>query len=97
HIKTSLSSINNALAEFHNLRDVFLPPRERPNFNFPKMHLLSHLTDYIWQYRSCDSWTIDVLEGLHISLKDIYYSTNRVNFTKQLLAYLDTDLEMSIM
>ncbi|KAF8416369.1 hypothetical protein EV426DRAFT_541352 [Tirmania nivea] len=55
YTKTSLSSIDNTLAEFHNLKDVFLPARERPNFNFPKMHLLSHLTDHIRQYGSCDS------------------------------------------
>ncbi|KAF8422128.1 hypothetical protein EV426DRAFT_671624, partial [Tirmania nivea] len=88
HTETSLSSIDNALAEFYNLKDVFLPARERPNFNFPKMHLLSYLTDHIRQYGSCDSWTTDVSEGLYISLKDAYHSTNRVNFTKQLLAYL---------
>ncbi|KAF8415264.1 hypothetical protein EV426DRAFT_666012 [Tirmania nivea] len=97
HTETSLSSIDNTLAKFHNLKDVFLPARERPNFNFPKMHLLSHLMDHIRQHRSYDSWTTDVSEGLHVSLKDAYRSTNWVNFTKQLLAYLDTDLGMSMM
>ncbi|KAF8415154.1 hypothetical protein EV426DRAFT_513843, partial [Tirmania nivea] len=88
HTETSLSSIDNALAEFYNLKDIFLLARERPNFNFSKMHLLSHLMDHIRQYGSCDSWTTDISEGLHMSLKDAYRSINQVNFTKQLLTYL---------
>ncbi|KAF8415297.1 hypothetical protein EV426DRAFT_665634, partial [Tirmania nivea] len=76
HTETSLSSIDNALAKFYNLKDVFLPARERRNFNFPKMHLLSHLMDHIQQHGSCDSWITDVSEGLHMSLKDAYRSTN---------------------
>ena len=97
HTESSLSSLDNALAEFHNLKDVFLPARKRPNYNFPKMHLLSHLTDHIRQHGSCDSWTTDVSEGLHISLKDAYRASNRVNFMEQILSYLDADLGMSMM
>ncbi|KAF8416331.1 hypothetical protein EV426DRAFT_541377, partial [Tirmania nivea] len=96
HTETSLSSINNVLVEFHNLKDVFLPARKQPNFNFPKIYLLSHLTDHIWQYGSYDTWTTDVSEELHMSLKDVYHSTNWVNFIKQLLAYLDADLGISM-
>jgi hypothetical protein len=32
-----------------------------------------------------------------MALKDAYRATNRVNFTKQLLAYLDADLGMAMM
>jgi hypothetical protein len=97
HTESSLQTIDEALSAFHALKYVFLPARKRPDFNFPKLHLLSHLTDHVRQHGSCDSWTTDVSEGLHMSLKDAYRATNRVNFIPQLLAYLDADMGMSMM
>jgi len=97
HTESSLATIDQALSAFHDLKEVFLPARTRPDFNFPKMHLWSHLTDHIRQHGASDNWTTDVSEGLHVSPKNAYRATNRVNFVSQLLAYLDADMGMSMM
>jgi len=60
------------------------------NFQFPKMHLLSHITESIGQMGSPDNFSTDVSELLHIEMvKEAYRSTNRVSFEEQMLWYND--------
>jgi len=60
------------------------------NFQFPKMHLLSHITESIRQMGSPDNFSTDVSELLHIEMvKEAYRSTNRVSFEEQMLWYND--------
>ena len=60
------------------------------HFQFPKMHLLSHISDSIRQMGSPDNFSTDVSELLHVEMvKEAYRSTNRVNFEQQMLWYND--------
>ena len=60
------------------------------HFQFPKMHLLSHISESISQMGSPDNFSTDVSELLHVEMvKEAYRSTNRVNFEQQMLWYND--------
>ena len=60
------------------------------HFQFPKMHLLSHLTESICQMGSPNNFSTDVSELLHVEMvNEAYRSTNRVNFEEQILWYND--------
>ncbi|KAF8443553.1 hypothetical protein BDZ91DRAFT_645926, partial [Kalaharituber pfeilii] len=73
HSTTSLHYLKDAITEFHNVKDIF---GSRCHFNFPKMHLLSHIEEAIIQHGSMDNWTTDVSEALHGACKDAYRSSN---------------------
>ena len=47
YTSASLEAIDANLNSFHELKDVFLLARAPSHFNFPKLHLLTHLTDHI--------------------------------------------------
>ena len=91
----SLQSLEHTLAEFHQIKDVFLPARTTGDFNFPKIHFLSHISDHVHQHGSSDNWTTDVSEALHMKFKDAYRASNRVNYNEQIVQYMDAELEMS--
>ena len=97
HTDVSLQSLEHTLAEFHQIKDVFLPARTTGDFNFPKIHLLSHISDHVRQHESSDNWTTDVSEALHMNFKDAYRASNRVNYNKQIVQYMDAELGMSRM
>ena len=60
------------------------------HFQFPKMHLLSHISESIRWMGSPDNFSTDVSEVLHVEMvKESYRSTNRVNFKEQMLWYND--------
>ena len=60
------------------------------HFQFPKMHLLSHISESIRRMGSPDNFSTDVSELLHVEMvKEAYRSTNRVNFEEQMLWYND--------
>jgi hypothetical protein len=66
--------------EYENLRT------EIYNFQFPYMHLLSHITESIRQMGSTDNFSTDVSELLHIEIvKEAYRLTNLVSFQDQML------------
>jgi predicted xylose isomerase-like sugar epimerase len=52
------------------------------HFDYPKMHLVSHISKSIWRMGSEDNFTTDISELLHISnVKDGDRSSNKVNYT----------------
>ena len=56
------------------------------NFQFPKMHMLSHAADGIRRMGSPDNFSTDISELLHIeSVKEAYRASNRVQFEEQML------------
>ena len=68
------------------------------NFQFPKMHLLSHICERIRQMGSPDNFSTDVSELLHVEMvKEAYRSTNRVSFEEQMLWYNDRDTGLAYM
>jgi len=59
-------------------------------FGYPKIHLVSHISESIWRMNFGDNFTTDVSEWLHISnVKEAYRSTNKVNHIQQMLKYND--------
>jgi len=55
-------------------------------FRFPKMHLVSHISESIQRMGSSDNFATNISEWLHISnLKEANRSTNKVNYIQQIL------------
>jgi len=51
------------------------------HFGYPKMHLVSHISESIRRMGSGDNFTTDISEPLHITnVKEAYRSTNKVNY-----------------
>ena len=68
------------------------------HFQFPKMHLLSHIPESISRMGSPDNFSTDVSELLHVEMvKEAYRSTNRVNFEQQMLWYNDRYTSLAYM
>jgi len=60
------------------------------HFGYPKMHLLSHISESIRQMGPGDNFTTDISERLHIgNVKEAYRSTNKVNYIRQMLKHND--------
>jgi len=55
------------------------------DFNFPKIHLLSHYNTQIRDFGSLPQFSTAVTEALHKPLKDAYGRSNHVNATEQIL------------
>jgi len=60
------------------------------HFRCQKMHLMSHISDWIRLISSGNNFTNNFFEWLHIAnVKVSYQSTNNVNFIQQMLKYND--------
>ncbi|KAF8414727.1 hypothetical protein BGX38DRAFT_1073592, partial [Terfezia claveryi] len=49
----------------------------KADFNFPKLHLLSHYTTQIKDFGTLPQYSTEVTEALHKPLKDAYRRSNR--------------------
>jgi len=59
-------------------------------FQFPKMHMLGHVSNSIRQMGSPDKFSTDISELLHIeNVKEAYRTSNRVQYEEQMLWYND--------
>jgi len=60
------------------------------HFRYPKMHLVSHISESIRRMGSGDNFTTDISERLHIAnVKEAYRSSNKVNYIRQMLKHND--------
>jgi len=60
------------------------------HFGYPKMHLVSHISESIRQMGSGDNCTTDISERLHIAnVKEAYRSSNKVNYIRLMLKHND--------
>jgi len=58
------------------------------HFGYPKMHLMSYISESIRWMGSGDNFTTDISEWLHIAnVKEAYWSTNKVNYIRQMLKH----------
>lgn len=59
-------------------------------FNFPKMHYLSHLLDHLW--RKCASVHYNTIlgEGMHVLMKATFRQTNAKEFEAQMASQFDS-------
>jgi len=55
------------------------------NFGYPKMHLVSHISESIRQMGFSDNFSTDISERLHISnVKEAYRCTNKANYIQEM-------------
>jgi hypothetical protein len=60
------------------------------HFRYPKMHLVSHISESIRQMDFGNNVTTNISEQLHIAImKEAYRSTNKVNYIRQMLKHND--------
>jgi hypothetical protein len=68
------------------------------HFGYPKMHLVSHISESIRRMGSGDNFTTDISERLHIgNVKEAYRSTNKVNYIRQMLKHNDRSTGLDYM
>jgi len=66
------------------------------DFNFPKIHLLSHYNTQIRNFESLPQYWTEVSVALHKPLKDAYWRSNHVNATEQLLEMINREHALRI-
>ncbi|KAJ3805883.1 hypothetical protein F5876DRAFT_81287 [Lentinula aff. lateritia] len=60
HSSNTLVSLDESLAQFHSKREIFVELNIRENFNFPKLHFLSHDSRAIKYFGTTDNYNTDV-------------------------------------
>jgi len=66
------------------------------DFNFPKIHLLSHDNTQIRDFGSLPQYSTEVTEVMHKPLKDAYRRSNHVNATDQILDIITREYALRI-
>ena len=61
------------------------------HFLFPKMHMLSHVSNSICRMGSPDNFSTHVSELHRENVKEAYCASNRVQYEEQMLWYNDRD------
>ncbi|KAG8743109.1 hypothetical protein FRC11_014025, partial [Ceratobasidium sp. 423] len=90
HTDTTLQLLDDALARFHEFKDVFVTWQIRTDFNINKLHSMIHYSESIRQLGAADGYNTETPERLHIEFaKRAYQATNRREFFKQMTVYLD--------
>ncbi|KIJ65729.1 hypothetical protein HYDPIDRAFT_167325 [Hydnomerulius pinastri MD-312] len=87
HDTQSLESMNNALAQFHELRVVFEDAGVRPNgFSLPRQHALVHYVQNIQLFGSPNGLCSSITESRHITaVKRPWRQSNRNNPLGQMI------------
>jgi len=68
------------------------------HFFYPKMHLMSHISESIWWMGSGDNFTTDISKQLHIgNVNEAYQSINNVNYIRQMLKHNDWSSSLDYM
>ncbi|THU78905.1 hypothetical protein K435DRAFT_699108 [Dendrothele bispora CBS 962.96] len=90
HSDISLSSLDEALGNFHANRHIFVELGIREHFNLPKLHFLAHYTDAIKLYGTTDNYNTEATERLHIDFaKDAYRASNHKDEFSQMTRWLE--------
>ena len=77
HSASTLARLDDALARFHDNKDVFVDLSIRNHFNLPKIHSLIHYSASIRLFGTTDNYNTEQTERLHIDIiKDAYEATN---------------------
>lgn len=87
---STLRRLENALRVFHDNKDIFIDLGIRKNFNFPKLHSLSHYVPNMRWKGSGDNFDTAYAERLHIDLtKDAYEATNHRDELPQMTRWVE--------
>lgn len=96
HTTTTLQLMEDALARFHDEKDVFVELGVRNHFNIPKLHFAVHYIHLIKLFGTTDNFNTEYTERLHIDLaKDAYAATNRKGEFPQMTVWLTRREKMS--
>ncbi|KAG1746413.1 hypothetical protein EDB19DRAFT_1952622 [Suillus lakei] len=89
HSSGTLSLLNEALALFHDNKQIFVDLSIQNHFNFPKLHATRHYISMIRLYGTMDNYNTEYTERLHIDLaKDAYHTTNHKDEFAQMTQWL---------
>ncbi|KAG8724800.1 hypothetical protein FRC09_013986 [Ceratobasidium sp. 395] len=88
-----LDAMESDLAEFHDLKDIFISEgalqTEQGWHGIPKIHMLSHYVQLIREYGTIDGYSTDISERLHIDyVKVPYRASNKVDPIEQMITLL---------
>ncbi|KAG8766028.1 hypothetical protein FRC12_007131 [Ceratobasidium sp. 428] len=88
-----LEAMESDLAEFHQLKQVFVShgglTSEHGWNGIPKIHMLSHYVFLIREYGTIDGYSTDISERLHIDrVKTFYRASNKVDPIEQMVTSL---------
>jgi hypothetical protein len=93
HTEASIAALENALARFHQFKDIFvaLGGRELDHFDLNKLHALAHYGEAIRSHGALDGYNTEWSERMHIELvKEPYDGTNgRDTYLQQMTKWLD--------
>ncbi|KAG8680503.1 hypothetical protein FRC09_018192 [Ceratobasidium sp. 395] len=89
-----LDAMELDLANFHDLKDVFIREgalrSEQGWHGIPKIHMLSHYVQLIREYGTIDGFSTDISERLHIDyVKVPYRASNKVDPIEQMITWLN--------
>lgn len=89
HTDETLDALQQALDNFHTVKDVFVDLGHREHFNIPKVHSLVHYIDTIKNLGSLDGLNTENSERLHIDFaKKAYAASSRKDYTIQMTRWL---------
>ena len=90
HTDETLEMLEDALARFHQAKDIFINLGIRESFNIPKLHFVQHYVMLIWLYGTTDNFDTAYTEQLYIDFaKDAYHATNRKDEFTQMANWLE--------
>ncbi|KAG2345891.1 hypothetical protein BDR05DRAFT_1012129 [Suillus weaverae] len=90
HSSETLSLLDDALALFHDNKEIFVDLGIRNHFNLPKLHATRHYASMIRLYGTTDNYNTEYTERLHIDLtKDAYRATNHKDEFAQMTQWLE--------
>ncbi|KAJ3898192.1 hypothetical protein F5879DRAFT_910135 [Lentinula edodes] len=90
HSSNTLVSLDESLARFHAKREIFVELNIRENFNFPKLHFLSHYSRAIKYFGTTDNYNTETTERLHIDFaKEAYRASNHKDEYTQMTRWLE--------
>ena len=89
HTDETLRALQNALNDFHSIKDVFINLGCRDHFNIPKLHSLRHYIETIRNLGSLDGVNTEHSERLHIDYaKKAYAASSRKDYVIQMTKWL---------
>ena len=88
HSASTLTRLDDALARFHDNKDVFVDLGIRNHFNLPKIHSMIHYSSSIRLFGTTDNYNTEQTERIHIDvIKDAYKETNHKDETIQMATW----------
>ncbi|KAF8258427.1 hypothetical protein EI94DRAFT_1912347 [Lactarius quietus] len=88
HTSDTLNRLEDALARFHNNKDVFVDLGVRDHFHFPKIHSLLHYQSSITLFGTTDNYNTEQTEHLHMDYtKYAYRATNKKDEEPQMTVW----------